>query len=470
MSLLPLTLLACAASGAPDPQPQAAPAPAPPEVEAAPSAWSPSPWACADSPVPVPVQSIPTTTLAVPAATVGGVEVPAKPLAPLHVMAVDGPLSPEAVSVALGSALARVDGERVQAVTVAASDAAALDATLDALVASGHVVRSSIDDLESVAAQLEAACAGVPELPTSVVQFALNVHEWVRPDLSKEWIQRVLDLHTKHDVPLDVYLTGQVLASLVKDAPELVSALRDSDLVSISYHARPPMPYYPGFDNGKLRHLEGQALYDALHRYETQALDMVTAETVAGTSGGLAYLTEVFGSAPVSVAFADGASEVSRTLAWVHHDLGAKMVATHEHDCELGDRINGLWCRVEQGKVQLFGPPKRDGGQEMEKALGSSAAGPWFVWGKVHDNDFFSRGNYWRPIYYRDGERKAPLKAPYDLDLASSKPKSEAGKASSWALYESGVVWAAENRQRAAPMNLDQVLDLLEGSGRPEGI
>ena len=470
MSLLSLTLLACSASGTPDPEPQAAPAPLTRKVEAAPSSWSPSPWACAHPPEAVPVQNLPAAALDVPGASVGGLTVPAEPLAPLHVVSATGELSAAAASAALASALAGVDGERVQAVTVGLSEAGGLDATLDALVASGHVVRSSPEALQAVAAKLEAACEGVPELPDTVVQFALNVHEWVRPDLSKEWILRVLELHAKHDVPVDVYLTGSVLAALAEDAPEVVTALRDSSQVTISYHARPPMPYYPGFDNGKLRGLQGEALYDAVHRYETQALDMVTGGTVEGTPGGMAYLAEVFGAAPASVAFADGDGDVSRTLAWVSRDLGAKMVATHDHDCELGDRINGLWCRVEQGKVQLFGPPKRDGGEEMAKALGTSASGPWFVWGKVHDNDFFSRGNYWRPIYYRDGDRKHPLKPPYDLGAASSQPKSAAGKQSSWGLYESGVVWAADNRAKVTPMNLDQVLGLLEGSGRPAGI
>jgi hypothetical protein len=300
----------------------------------------------------------------------------------------------------------------------------------------------------------DAAAPAPAEAPEVIALFALNIQDWVWPERSAE----------SNGVPIDIYITGPALRGYLKEAPEIVERMRSSELVAISHHARPPMPYYTKFDHVGLAGMAPEALYETLMRYETRALDMASGGTT-DQEGGYALETSTFGYPPVSVGLADGSDPVSVALAKVFVDLGAKMVATHQHKCALGDRVNGLLCRPEHGEVQLFRRLAGTAAEELEGALrGADPEGPYFLWIKIHETNFYVNNSPWRPIYYEGGDTRYPLKPPYDLTRAAddSYLKAERQTEATWQLYKESVEWVAANRGRLTPMNLRQVMDLVE--------
>jgi hypothetical protein len=78
--------------------------------------------------------------------------------------------------------------------------------------------------------------------------FSLNVHDWVFPEDSIETVHRVIDIHEKYQIPIDIYLTGPTLHNYEDLDPTLVERLQTSEVVFISSHFRPPYPVYDGFD------------------------------------------------------------------------------------------------------------------------------------------------------------------------------------------------------------------------------
>ena len=83
-------------------------------------------------------------------------------------------------------------------------------------------------------------------------------------------------MHEGYDIPIDIYLTGTTLHNYVNDYPDLVEKMINSDVVSISYHFRPPMPMYSGFDNIGLSGMDNQELYNTLISYSENKLDLET--------------------------------------------------------------------------------------------------------------------------------------------------------------------------------------------------
>jgi hypothetical protein len=84
--------------------------------------------------------------------------------------------------------------------------------------------------------------------------------------------------------------------------------------------------------------------------------------------------------------------------------------------------------------------------------------GPFFLWAKIHESDFYSLEAPWRPIYYRGGDRSQPLPPPYDLATPPGAQKTEDQQAATRQRYTSAVRWVASHRDRVAPMNLAQVM------------
>lgn len=396
-------------------------------------------------------------------------------------LAADPKVAKAQLSRALGIGLGQVDAERLQGAAVvlpaeAAADPAAwaevLAEVIPPMVDSGHVRWTEPAAHQEMWEGWKEGCQRVEAMPDAAVLFALNVQDWLQTRDSARTIERLLDLHERYGVPIDVYMTGPALRGYQDKAPRLVERLQASPLVAISHHARPPMPYYQGFDHAGLSQLEGEALYQALMAYETRAMDMVTGQLL-DAPGGYGLEASVFGYPPVSVGLADKATPISRALARVFVDLGAEMVATHSVRCDLGAQINGLWCRPEHGIVKLFTDPGVDAGGLLEAELQAAAdheGGPFFLWAKVHESDFYAETEPWRPIYYQGGDRRYPLAPPYDLKTRPAGSLARGKIEVMWRHYESALRWVADNTRRVTPVNLRQVTPWLEGSGRPEGI
>ncbi len=115
------------------------------------------------------------------------------------------------------------------------------------------------------------------------VIFSINVQDFSYPDKSIATVYRILDLHERYGVPVDVYLTTTMTDLFEHQAPDLLQRLRASSRAAVSYHVRPPKPYYTGFDWAGLGAQNAQEQYLCARRI-TAPVPM-TMRTACGDPG-----------------------------------------------------------------------------------------------------------------------------------------------------------------------------------------
>ena len=93
---------------------------------------------------------------------------------------------------------------------------------------------------------------------SAYVTFVVNVHDTVHVDESADTILRLIDLYEKYEVRGDFYVTAAVVEKYVRERPEVIARLKESNM-TISYHVRPPHPLNTGFDSS-LKMLDDAAL------------------------------------------------------------------------------------------------------------------------------------------------------------------------------------------------------------------
>lgn len=255
---------------------------------------------------------------------------------------------------------------------------------------------------------LISACAPAPE-PT-VVTFSVNVHDWVFTGESASTVERLLDLHEEAGVPVDVFLTDPMARAYEQDAPYLIDRLRASPIAAVSYHVRPPAPYYPEFDWLGIDALDVDARYALFAEYESHAIDLATGRPTP-EPGGYAHLATLFDTPPWAVG--PGPSE---TLAAVLADQGVVFDVAHDGAHDLGESVGPLWARPEHVEVKLY-ESAGDPCAVFDAALAAGptpASGPRFMNVKWHENDLYTKGIPWRTVYWDDDD--APLPPPWDVD------------------------------------------------------
>ena len=273
-------------------------------------------------------------------------------------------------------------------------------------------------------------------------------------------------------MPVDVFLTETMIDQYEQLAPSLVGRLKSSAMISMSYHVRPPKPYYTGYNTSNWSGLgsltgsaAGQPLYNAIYNYETHGLNLATGQAT-GTVGGFAKLNTLFGyngivvGAQTDVAF--GAA-----VATVFHDLGAKFTIRHNVVNNLGTVTNfpnTLYVKPEQYEIRLierfedgFAIPAATAFDSALAAARIATSGtgtgtsysfaPYFMGVKLHDNDLFATQSAWTTVYQPPTGRKTPNWNPalaqdpiYNLDAATQTAR--------FAYYAQMVQYAAANRAR----------------------
>lgn len=86
--------------------------------------------------------------------------------------------------------------------------------------------------------------------------FTLNVQDFAYPERSAATVERVINLHEQYQLPVDIYLTDNALATFETSYPELLNRLRNSAYVGLNYHIRPPIGADIGWLNGEKRAAE----------------------------------------------------------------------------------------------------------------------------------------------------------------------------------------------------------------------
>jgi len=297
------------------------------------------------------------------------------------------------------------------------------------------------------------------------VLFSINVHDFLEGEQSAEALNTLIDIHETYQVPVDVYLTDPSFETYMEEAPELLERMRDSDLVSISHHVRPPSPYYSGFDWVGLKSLSESALKELLYTYETESLDPVTGEP-SGELGGFFGMKEYFGYAPLAVG--NTSSKVyGSVLSSVYDELGAVFASIHGRDIEFGETHGDQYARPEHAEIKIYEYPDGNAEEVIESFLQPYESREWegltsYTNIKIHENDLYSRGTSWLTVYYEDGSGKSIMDTPpYDLGNAYSPPKPPDWSAGILAVYEDAVRYVSGFEDRFDTINLSELAEEL---------
>lgn len=295
----------------------------------------------------------------------------------------------------------------------------------------------------------------------SVVTFSLNMQDFAYPDQSVATLNRVLDLHEKYHIPVDVFLTGTIARYYVEHAPDLVTRLKTSPEVAVSYHERPPAPYCDGFDWFGITSMSAEQQYNEVMLYETHDIDLSSGKTT-NDAGGYDYVKSMMGYAPYAAGVPSGAGVTSAVDA-VLVALGAKMDIVHGSSAmNIGEKKNGLFIRPETVDLKLF-EHTESGAVALDSALASApavtgAVAPYFVNVKMHDNDFFATASAWTTVYLAQGYHRKP---PFNLSLIAPL-LSTADSDAVWTRYEQTLIEANALRSSITLMNIPDILALEE--------
>lgn len=305
------------------------------------------------------------------------------------------------------------------------------------------------------------------ELADIYTMFTLNVHDWVFPENSAETVNRVIDIHEKYNVGVDIYITDSVFQRYVTDYPDLVERLKTSPVVAVSYHVRAPAPYSSGFDDiGGLNNMNEEELYEILTDYEENKLDLETG-LFLDEPGGYQLMKDIIGYAPVVTGLSIG-GEIGEVLARVYQDKGVEFIV--EHDIvDLSDQKYGVYVRPEHKEVKLYEMVRDyEGGEDVfEEALEQmteAEKGPQFINFKYHENNFYLQDTPFWPVYWEDKNKTTPKKPPFDVRIHDETPdfRPQNQQDAHWFLYENTVKYASENKEEFNPINAFDLVDMLQ--------
>ena len=294
----------------------------------------------------------------------------------------------------------------------------------------------------------------------SYVVFSINVQDFAYPDKSIAALNRILDIHERYGVPVDFYLTTTMTDIYQRQSPQLIQRLLSSPVSSVSYHVRPPNPYYVGYDWLGLGSLSSAQQYAAIMNYETHGLDLITGQPTS-EPGGYQKLKDILGYAPY-VAAKQTDAEAGPASGAVFKDLGARFFIVHGHASNLGDKLDGVYIRPEQFDLRLFEhigekPKSLINGAFAEAREDPTAVAPYFIGVKMHDNDFFAADSAWVTVYVN-----GPRRPPFDTSKKSAL-LSDSEQEAVWSQYEGTVAYVASKSKKYKVVNAPMIWRMLGG-------
>lgn len=298
------------------------------------------------------------------------------------------------------------------------------------------------------------------------ITFSINTQDFAYPEQSIATLDKIITLHEEYQIPVDIYLTTTMVDIYQDQAPDLLERLKTSPVVAVSYHIRPPKPYYQNYDWRNLSQMTPEEQYELIMEYETHSLNLASGEPTSN-SGGYQGLADYLGYSPY-VASALPDVKLSASVYGVFEDLGAAFTLIHGRAVNLGETRNGLYLKPEHVDLKLFEHVGKDVGVVIEDALTeatetSNGHAPYFVGIKMHDNDFFAESSAWTTVYLGHG-RKPSWDTSYKAYLLSEEEQEEI-----WSLYESAVVYVASIRDRVTPVNAPTILEFITGEQAESG-
>lgn len=288
------------------------------------------------------------------------------------------------------------------------------------------------------------------EEPKKYVLFTINTHDWVFEEKSIATVQRVVEIHEKYNVPVAVYLTDPMTQLYAEKYPETIELLKTSSVVVVSYHIRPPVPYYIHFDFLGLEDMSTDELDDILLEYEEHAIDLETGLSTE-EEGGYEYLKKVIGYPPPVVGMLTDV-ETGTALTKIYAEKGATFAVVHERISTLGEKKGVLFIRPEDVEIKLYEyrtVEKDPAAIIVQESENASTTRDIFINIKMHESDFYARKITWAAAYYENRDKTKPLTPPFDLSLAGGDDilKSQKEEDEMWELYENTVKYVSEHQE-----------------------
>ena len=304
--------------------------------------------------------------------------------------------------------------------------------------------------------------------PQTYTIFSMNVHDWVFVENSIETLHKVIDIHEKYQVPVDIYLTDPTYQLYLELDESLMDRFKTSEMVAISYHVRPPAIFYPDFKEKLVENLSDEEKYDLMLDHEENRLDLVTGEP-GDEPGGYQYLKELMGYPPLTVGLVTG-KLIGDAASQVYTEKGAIFAVVHGRESILGDMSNDLYKRPENIEIKLYEYAKMGNTESAEEIITErleeyTGTGDIYIGLKYHENNFYTVGGTpWWPVFFEDSSKTIAKDPPYDLTayegLTSVGPIERQNN--HWALYEDTVAYIADNRGTFNPINMFDVAEMLE--------
>ncbi len=316
---------------------------------------------------------------------------------------------------------------------------------------------------------LTACASSVEESPLedgqSFAMFTLNTHDWVFPERSVEAVEKTIDLHEQYGIPVDIYLNDQVVQEYTENYPELIQRLKTSDVVAISYHTRPPMPMVQGFDLHDFEDMDEDELYETLLAYTEHALDKETG-LYTDDEGGYQYLKDLMGYPPYAASYSSSPA-VEGALNRIYAEKGAVFAIVHGIDVDLGQEEGALYVRPEHAEIKWYEEIEayRHGDVSAESLILDEMDGKTgiFVNIKMHENNYYTVGTPFWPVYWEDSSKSVPLDPPYDLSAGEENIpiRPDQFQEDMWEWYEAALIYVAENPALYVPVSNADVVAML---------
>jgi len=315
------------------------------------------------------------------------------------------------------------------------------------------------------------------------VNFAINCHDWLDPDMSSAAVLRAARLFAKHRIHADFYVTEPLACAWTEKAPGTIEELKKLGM-GLGYHHRPPHPIW--FDSEHARRilsLAPQEAYREIERYETWRLDLETGGLNTSVKGGYAGTAQLAGAPPLVLGAGAAAPHL---VAWdreILRKLGARMVVAYH---SAGDRSyplmwwQGMLARPSDFSVVRVPPNSRQRAANIQVlprgvAAGEEAGNFWwnvtddpeaqehaparyllrkvgefpkdrlaFVTCLIHEDNWYKQGTSWDGTYFEDRGRKQPRQPPYEPEPRRMvRLRAEEEQARIWAWWEDLVAAAA---------------------------
>jgi len=332
------------------------------------------------------------------------------------------------------------------------------------------------------------------------VNFAVNCHDWLDPDLSSAAVLRAARGFAKHDVRGDFYVTEPLAYAWAEKAPGTLEELKKLGM-GFGYHHRPPHPVW--FDSEQRRRILSLPSEDAwreMERYETWRLDLETGGLITSVKGGYSGTAQLVGGPPLVLGAGAAAPHL---VAWdreILRKMGARMLVAHHSG---GDpRYPLLWwqgmlARPSDFSVVRVPPNSRQRAANIQVlprgvAAGEEAGNFWwnvtddpeaqehapakylrrkleglakdrltFVTCLIHEDNWYKQGTSWDGTYFEDRGRKQPRQPPFKPESRRMvRLRAEEERARIWAWWED-LAAAASGDPRIRVMTAGDLLALV---------